>query len=342
MANKRKKSGSFAGQPAERLGLSLNKDVRRHALWCGGNQAGFSLVELLIAMAVGSILVTGMATLLFSSLHIFGTGNANVEVQNESQLVMSLTVDSIMEAEGLCMRIPALDGNTESILLGDFVVNTAPPGGGTVRFQALFRGRVLTYLPTDDTGDPLTEMDMMDFPDVGFPEIVNVDATHENAPYNGYCMLVAGEASREAAAAAGLARIQQFIDRMDAAARRPWLMGEFVNRFRVIPDVNRAMVNGVAELPGLIGDFGDLDVALPMERITFVNGDQQDNFFFNEPFTLRVELGFAVPLNDEWVERNIEDSVAIRSRLDNIYVEVDAGAEATGSIAREMQEYRLR
>ena len=74
---------------------NINRNANR-------NDKGMTLVELLVALAVSAILLTGLSYILFSVLKFYGRANANVEIQNESQTSLNLVIDSILSAKGVC------------------------------------------------------------------------------------------------------------------------------------------------------------------------------------------------------------------------------------------------
>ena len=61
------------------------------------NNKGFSLVELLVALAVSSIVLTALGYMIITGLKLYGRNNAHVEVQSEAQTAMNLILDNIME-----------------------------------------------------------------------------------------------------------------------------------------------------------------------------------------------------------------------------------------------------
>lgn len=71
-------------QPKARLGTT------NCARLCGGSATGFSLIELLIAMAVALILMTAMSTLLSSSLATRSRENLRSEALSDTQRALNL------------------------------------------------------------------------------------------------------------------------------------------------------------------------------------------------------------------------------------------------------------
>ncbi len=244
-------------------------------------------MELLVALAVSSIVLVGVSYLIFTSLRLYGTGNANVEIQNESQTVLNLVLDNVMEATGVCMIVPD-SGNTDLILLGDFVVYEYDD-----KYRAVFVGTALAYM------EAVNEMYLIDVAEAGLPLLGG------GANYANYCLLVDGCASKEEAASEGLARVHDFIfgvGGMDAAARLPWLMGQFVSSCRIVP-ANTA-------------DFIE-------KKQEYLNGTTEFQYYYTEPFTLQVNLGFDLVYNNKHVTRRLEDDVAVRSRMKSIYIDIE-------------------
>ncbi len=286
---------------------------------------GFSLVEVLVAIAVAAVLMLGIASLLFSSLRLYGRGNANAEIQNESQRVLNLTMESVMEAQGLCMRIPDPGANTVALLLGDFQIEQQASN----TFVAFFRGVVLGYAAASQ------EMLLIDLEVTDF-------GTVASGNYAGYCQLASG-GSVEAAAAAALVAVEDFIGDMSADERLPWVMGQGVTGFSVRPALGppgfeaTAATEWVMRTPAGLTNTGDPEPPLRQVTTTFVNASipPRVEYFYTEPLTLRVSLRLTNNTyntsNTLPVTRDIMDDVAVRSRLKTIYVQDNAMG---------MQEYR--
>jgi len=73
----------------EATALKMNKD------------SGFSLVELLIAVAIGSIVAAGVSSLLIFSVRTFSNENAKAAAQNELQMSVNQVMDSIVSSSGM-------------------------------------------------------------------------------------------------------------------------------------------------------------------------------------------------------------------------------------------------
>jgi prepilin-type N-terminal cleavage/methylation domain-containing protein len=130
------------------------------------NNKGYTLVEVVVAVMIATIVASGVASLIFSTLTLFARTNATVEVQNDLQAAMNLTIDTIMATDGICLVLPAdvlapgvpngefLDPpasnpllSTPVVLLGDLqVINIA--GGSACRLA--FRGWAIIHDPDPD------------------------------------------------------------------------------------------------------------------------------------------------------------------------------------------------
>ena len=93
------------------------------------NNQGITLVELLVALAIGAIVMAGLATLIGTSIKLYGKSSASVDLQNEAQTSLNLLVDSAMEANGLELVQNSLDpSKTQEVYLGTYVATA----GGSV------------------------------------------------------------------------------------------------------------------------------------------------------------------------------------------------------------------
>lgn len=307
------------------------------------NDDGFSLVEVLIALAVASIIMLGVASLLFSSLRLYGNGNASAEIQNEAQRTLNLTLDSIMEARGVCMAIPASDENSNCILLGDLRIEDS---SGTGVFKAEYQGVVLAYLPN------VEEMLLIDLQDG-----TSIDTWAEVT--DGIVRFTGDWKSEADAAEAVLDAVSTWVAGMDvvgdvaAEARRlPWTMGKGVTRFQVTPAIGGPtwIIEGA---PPWKETTNTSYPPFCIDKIVYVNGTTEYFYYYAEPVTFRVEIDFVNRTYNSdpnrWTKRSIKDDVAVRSRLDVIYVDIDGangkdGSESTNvkinGVSSNMRAYR--
>ena len=88
-----------------------------------------SLVELLVAFAISSVILAGLTYMMVTSLKLYGRTNANVDAQNEAQTALNLVVDSVMSAKGVCMaetdpaRVTSYPDEIVCALFGDLKIH---------------------------------------------------------------------------------------------------------------------------------------------------------------------------------------------------------------------------
>ncbi len=85
------------------------------------NNAGLSLVELIVAFAVGLIVAGSITSIIFMSTRMYSRGTSNISGQYEIQTTLNQTVDSIESAQWFAYS-QSYDGtdlvNTDYIALG--------------------------------------------------------------------------------------------------------------------------------------------------------------------------------------------------------------------------------
>lgn len=86
------------------------------------NNKGFSLVELLVAIAVAAIVTAGIASLMMQSLSIYSKETVNAKLQTDLQTASNYLFDSIMESKGFIVVNDSKSSPsvTRYALLGDF------------------------------------------------------------------------------------------------------------------------------------------------------------------------------------------------------------------------------
>lgn len=63
------------------------------------NNQGFSLVELLVALAISGIVIVMISLLIVNSSNLFNNENRNIDLQNEFQVVDGFLSETLMEAK---------------------------------------------------------------------------------------------------------------------------------------------------------------------------------------------------------------------------------------------------
>ena len=76
---------------------------------------GFSLVEILVALAVGSIVLAAVTMLIIMGVNNYRKETANASAQNEANIAMNQIADNIMEADCFTVKENS-DGTTEYIV----------------------------------------------------------------------------------------------------------------------------------------------------------------------------------------------------------------------------------
>ncbi len=272
---------------------------------------GLSLVELLVAFAVGSIVIAALGYLLISGLRMYGRNAAHTEVQNEAQTTMNLIVDSIMESQGICIVNPASGADTECVLLGDLVIEKAGSS-----YDAYFRGNaIVTDISTVGAdGRPIRRMYLVSFPNDDFGS----DATKP-----GYAKLLANvskSAASEAEEKGAVAwdawtAVRDYTLGLSEADRTIWLLARYITGCQI----------EVERLEGTDSDYYT-------ETEYYWNGSSETYYYYDAPVTLNITLDLEYDYGSGQITRTLEDSAAIRSRLEQVYV----GKDAT------MYEYQLK
>lgn len=257
------------------------------------NNKGLSLVELLVALAVSTIIITGIAYLIITSLHLYGKTNANAEIQNEVQTAMNIVVDYVMQSEGICMRIEPSGQNISSILLGKLIVQDNGIGG----YIAYYHGNAIVYQREDeDTGKFIGQMYLLEIP--------NTDLVKSNIEIEGeeYAKLSEGEPTEERAVQKALEKVENTVIRKTISERTKWLMARFVTACEIYP-------------------LREED--LKKETIIYSPSDIVENYYFQEPFVLSVDLSFAYPYDKKMIKRELSDDISVRNRMKKIFIEKD-------------------
>lgn len=82
---------------------------------------GFSLVELLVSIAVGGIVLIVIGSFISSGTRFFNKQSDSLDIQNELQIASNRITDSLMEATSLIVKNEGESGNRiVTIYTGDF------------------------------------------------------------------------------------------------------------------------------------------------------------------------------------------------------------------------------
>ncbi|MBP3339604.1 MAG: prepilin-type N-terminal cleavage/methylation domain-containing protein [Lachnospiraceae bacterium] len=85
------------------------------------NDKGFSLVELLVAMAIAAIVSTLIISMMISSTSMFKNENEQIDLQNELQIVQNQLTEKFMEAKAINV---VKCGDDVRIYTGEIDINT--------------------------------------------------------------------------------------------------------------------------------------------------------------------------------------------------------------------------
>lgn len=307
-----------------------------------GNK-GFSLVEILVALAIGTVLLASVASLIMISLQIYANVNANAEIENESQRVMNLVTDTIMSAEGVWMKIPPqidadTSGDTQHILLGELRVDERVEGAG-IQFTVSIKdqGMIISYVKNNGTED----VNEMYLTKVGSDTVFNQTVQKEVSP-NYYALaqitisgttpgkitLADKKRGRTQAIDEGFRVMDTFLKKelgIGTNQGKPWLMGSFVDAFSI------SLPNKGEELKE--------------KEVEYINStpdsEKEYEYSFQEPLTLHVTFRFQYDMARKSISRELEDNVTVRNRLQTIWV---SGVEKPGEQRKmgDWIEYRRR
>lgn len=106
------------------------------------NNKGVTLVELLVSLAVSSVIMMTLGYILITSLHLYEKTNETVALQNEAQTAMNMVCSLFMDADGMVLTEQALGtGEACLVLLG--VVSVDMVQDNKVSFQ----GKAIVWDP---------------------------------------------------------------------------------------------------------------------------------------------------------------------------------------------------
>lgn len=81
------------------------------------NNEGFTLVELLVALAISGVVIVMIAMFMTNGSNMFRTERGRIDLQNEMQMADSFVTQTLMEAKTL--DITNTDGSTTAIYTGN-------------------------------------------------------------------------------------------------------------------------------------------------------------------------------------------------------------------------------
>ncbi|MDE6209379.1 MAG: prepilin-type N-terminal cleavage/methylation domain-containing protein [Lachnospiraceae bacterium] len=121
------------------------------------NNNGFTLVELLVALAISGVVMVMVAMLMTNSSTLFKNEKGKINLQNEFQMVDSFLSETIMEAKTLYITNSG-NGQTLSLYTGEkngnalepvtLAVNELESGGGSTDITT---ERIITFIPDSNS-----------------------------------------------------------------------------------------------------------------------------------------------------------------------------------------------
>lgn len=118
------------------------------ALFPARRDAGFTLIELMVAMLLGLIVIAGVTSIFLANQRVYRTNNALGDVQDSSRIAFEMMARDIRDA-GLngCNSVPA------SARIAN-VLNNGPNGSATKAWWADWNNSVHGYEGSGSTADP--------------------------------------------------------------------------------------------------------------------------------------------------------------------------------------------
>lgn len=235
---------------------------------------GMTLIELLTALAVSTVILSGAAYMLFSSLTLSGRNNASVEVQSEAQMALNMLADNIMEAKGIGIRIPAAGESTECFFFGEMLIKKAAGRD----YELFYKGNVLA---TDIGNGKSGNIYLIEFPNEKY-----------EAAADGYCRL-ASHSEEAGCVAEGMDKALLYIKELSGQEKIKWLLAQNVTELSLTP----------------VSAYGQ-------------GG-------FEEPFMVSIKLSVENDSTGKSIRRTLEDKIAVRNRLDSVYMTASGGAHSS-------------
>ncbi|HKW60288.1 MAG TPA: prepilin-type N-terminal cleavage/methylation domain-containing protein [Candidatus Dormibacteraeota bacterium] len=104
--------------------------MRKKALRYARSQSGYTLVEVIIASAIGAILMVGLTSVVFTSVRAIDTASSRVEASSQIRSFASYAYDDFARS-GLPQGCPAPPSGTCVSLTGLGASNSVPPAIAT-------------------------------------------------------------------------------------------------------------------------------------------------------------------------------------------------------------------
>lgn len=113
------------------------------------NNQGFSLVELLVALAISGIVIVMISLLIVNSSNLFNNENKNIDLQNEFQVVDGFLSETLMEAKTIDIVDDADRNQTLTLYTGTRGSDEALQPVTTEPIEAATTGAVAASITTE-------------------------------------------------------------------------------------------------------------------------------------------------------------------------------------------------
>ena len=113
------------------------------------NNQGFSLVELLVALAISGIVIVMISLLIVNSSNLFNNENKNIDLQNEFQVVDGFLSETLMEAKTIDIVDNADGSQTLTLYTGTRASDEALQPVTTEPIEAATTGAATASITTE-------------------------------------------------------------------------------------------------------------------------------------------------------------------------------------------------
>lgn len=255
------------------------------------DQRGMTLVEILVALAVSAIVLTGLGYMLVTSLQLYSRTNANVDAQNETQTALNLVLDGVLAAKGVYLiEEDAAQAATKAEADADYVT------------CALFGNLELESDGTSGTG--------------AFGTFTGDAIFWQPSTQNMYLMSgtfsLADDIPKDAETSEKVVKAIEAMKNKALPAteeeRLPYLMAQNITAFQIKTDDASFVTEESSASPEASPATSPADVKK----------------YFKNPLILKVTMTVDIVYqNGKSVSREMSDSVSVRNRLNKVYIDRD-------------------
>lgn len=253
---------------------------------------GITLVEILVAVFISAIVLSGIAYFLFTTIKMYNRNGATVELQNEAQTTLNHIVDETMQAKGLILQYADVTQNgittkeTDVMMFGR--LQSAVIGGNTV---FIYSGSVIV---TD-----LSEGEMYL---VTFPNDKYVDSSPTMMADYGTALTVDGydyagfKTLSSAGIPAFISEIKNYVlngvDSDTVTLRTSCLMASNITSCSAVPTTGCTTI-----------DLGNPELSV-----------------FSSPVSVDIAITFEKDYGTGTVARSVTDQAAVRNKLNSVII----------------------